>query len=324
MNSKETAANRFPFSSASSSSAPLRLCVNLLSLLLFASPLLAQQASVTQLTSDVYLFRFGFHSNIFVVTAEGVIATDPISPQAAPLYLREIRKVTDQPVRYVIYSHDHTDHIGGGSVFQPDGARFVAHQSALPVIRGRGVQAIVPPDLLVGDEHELRLGGKLVRLMHLGRIESESNIAIYLPQDKVLMWVDAVRSYGVPYRYLEGTDLRHFRRALQKVEKLDIDHLVHGHGPSTDKSQVTLFRRYFDDLDRFTRQEMKKYPVSEHRRTSGQRDPHLFFDTYIQRIASRSHARMRSGYSQLGGFESWGSKNAERMVVFFLHELPFE
>ncbi|MEE8586043.1 MAG: MBL fold metallo-hydrolase, partial [Acidobacteriota bacterium] len=257
MEGKNPAGCRSPFPSASSpSSAALRLCVNLL---LFASPLLAQQASVTQLTADVYLFRFGFHSNIFVVTPEGVVATDPIGTVAARLCLEEIRKVTDQPVRYVIYSHDHTDHIAGGAVFQP-GAQFVAHRSALEVIRQRGVKEIVEPDVLVGERHELRLGGKVIQLFHLGRIESESNIAIYLPQDKVLMWVDAVRSYGVPYRYLEGTDLRHFRRALEEVEKLDFDHLVHGHGPSTDKSQVTLFRRYFDDLDRFTRQEMKKYP----------------------------------------------------------------
>jgi hypothetical protein len=58
-------------------------------------------------TDNVYIFRYQFHQSIFVVTPEGVIATDPIGylrPQAVKTYIDEIKKVTPAPIKYVVYS----------------------------------------------------------------------------------------------------------------------------------------------------------------------------------------------------------------------------
>ncbi|MFQ5548194.1 MAG: MBL fold metallo-hydrolase [Woeseia sp.] len=289
-------------------------------LVLFALPGLAQDVSVTQLTDDVYHFRYDFHSNIFVVTDDGVIATDPLNPAAAEACLGEIRKRTDQPVRYVIYSHDHTDHIAGGKVYEGQ-ARFVAHRNALARIRARGVDEIVIPDLLVGDRHTIELGGKEVRLIHLGRVESASGLAIYLPDDKVLMWVDAVRSFGVPYRYFEGYDLFEFRNALTEVASRDFEILVPGHGPPTDRNRLVLFANYLDDMQAIAQEEMVKYSQHDHRARIGKVNPEKYFDTYISEIAGRVAKRMRPKYGDTGGFDDWGTKNAERTVVFLLHEI---
>ena len=84
-------------------------------------------------TDNVYIFRYQGHQAMFIVTPEGVIATDPIGryrPQAVTTYLDEIRKITSAPVRYVIYSHHHYDHIAGGKPFKDAGATFVAHKRA--------------------------------------------------------------------------------------------------------------------------------------------------------------------------------------------------
>ena len=45
---------------------------------------------------------------------EGVVVTDPISPDTAKVYLAEIRKITQAPIRYVVSSHHHYAHISGG------------------------------------------------------------------------------------------------------------------------------------------------------------------------------------------------------------------
>ena len=62
-----------------------------------------------------------------------MIVTDPISADAAAWLKAEIKILTDQPVRYVVYSHHHSDHITGGSVFA-DQATFVSHSAARPHI----------------------------------------------------------------------------------------------------------------------------------------------------------------------------------------------
>jgi glyoxylase-like metal-dependent hydrolase (beta-lactamase superfamily II) len=83
---------------------------------------------VTRLADDTYLFRHNTYQALFIVTDEGVIATDPIgllNPAVPALYKAAIAAVTEQPVRYVVYGHDHPDHIAGGQVFA-DTAQFVA------------------------------------------------------------------------------------------------------------------------------------------------------------------------------------------------------
>src|SRR5262245_52642181 len=65
-------------------------------------------------TDNVYVFRYQGHQAMFIVTPKGVIATDPIGryrPQAVTAYLDEIKKITNQPVKFLIYSHAHYDHI---------------------------------------------------------------------------------------------------------------------------------------------------------------------------------------------------------------------
>src|SRR5882672_4555930 len=77
-------------------------------------------------TDNVYIFRAGNHQSMFVVTSAGVIATDPIGygrPQAVTTYIDEIRKVSDRPIKYLIYSHHHYDHITGGQPFKNAGAK---------------------------------------------------------------------------------------------------------------------------------------------------------------------------------------------------------
>src|SRR2546428_12751978 len=93
----------------------------------------AQQAPAQQppyetrkVADNVYIYRHMGHQSMFVVTSDGVVATDPINPQAATIYLQEIRKVTQAPIRYVIYSHHHFDHIAGGAPFQQGGGPLTA------------------------------------------------------------------------------------------------------------------------------------------------------------------------------------------------------
>src|SRR5207244_8762409 len=84
-------------------------------------------------TDNVYIFRGGNHQSMFVVTSAGVIATDPIGygrPQMVQTYVDEIRKVTNQPIKYLVYSHHHFDHIAGGKPFKYAGAPITAPKPA--------------------------------------------------------------------------------------------------------------------------------------------------------------------------------------------------
>src|SRR5215472_6022593 len=81
-------------------------------------------------TDNVYIFRYMGHQSMFVVTPDGVIATDPISlRRPVKPYVDAIQAVTKAPVKYVIYSHMHFDHIAGGKPLKDLGASFVAQRN---------------------------------------------------------------------------------------------------------------------------------------------------------------------------------------------------
>ncbi len=135
-------------------------------LLPFFLPASAQQThptdEIAKLADDVYLFRHQSHQAIFIVTpGVSLYRSDQLGSRE---WLKaEIKKLTDQPVRYVIYSHHHNDHISGGSVFA-ETAHFVSHQAAQQRLLNNPDPDIPVPDLTFTDRMSIDLGGKRVEL----------------------------------------------------------------------------------------------------------------------------------------------------------------
>ena len=90
--------------------------------------------SITKITGDLYRHQNSFHYSLFLVTSDGIIVTDPINANAARWLKAELAKRFNKPIKYLIYSHDHVDHIAGGEVFA-DTATVVAHENTKADIR---------------------------------------------------------------------------------------------------------------------------------------------------------------------------------------------
>jgi glyoxylase-like metal-dependent hydrolase (beta-lactamase superfamily II) len=239
-----------------------------LSFLLLFGCLLVQSASVsaqqsrpddeiTKLADDVYLFRHRFHQAIFVITPQGVIVTYPISPDAATWLKTEIKKLTDQPVRYVIYSHDHADHISGGTAFA-DTALFVSHWGARREILKEPRAETPAPDLTFTDRLSIDLGGKHIDLIYTGRNHSDNSLVVLLPQQKLLFAVDFIPVDTVAYRTMRSDYPDEWIESLKKVEQLDFETLVPGHGKIGRKEHVRKFRGYLEDLIAAVQTSMQK------------------------------------------------------------------
>jgi glyoxylase-like metal-dependent hydrolase (beta-lactamase superfamily II) len=212
---------------------------------------------ITKLADDVYLFRHQFHQSMFITTSDGVILTDPISGDAAAWLKTEIAKLTDQPVRYVVYSHHHNDHITGGSVFA-DGAAFVSHAAARAYIAD-AADALTPvPTLTFSDRMFIDLGGKHVELIHTGRNHSDNSLVVLLPKEKILFAVDFIPVETVAYRTMRSDYPDDWIESLKRVEQLDFDTLVPGHGKIGRKEHVRMFRGYLEDLRTAVMEQIKK------------------------------------------------------------------
>src|SRR3954452_5890227 len=210
--------------------------------------------ATTKVTDNVYIFRYGGHQSMFIVTPAGVIATDPISERRpAKPYIEEIQKITKAPIKYVIYSHSHFDHIAGGKPFKDKGAVFVAHQNAKTRIQQvKDPDVVVPDQVVTGAKRNITLGGTTLELNYVGKNHSDSMLVMRLPKGKIIFTVDWVPIAGVQFRGMADNYLPDFFDGLKKVIAMDWERLINGHpGPGGrlgTKDDARNALAYLEDL----------------------------------------------------------------------------
>jgi len=201
---------------------------------------------ITKLAGEVYRFRNNNHYSVFAVTPAGVIATDPINAEAARWLKDEIRKRFAQPVRYLVYSHDHADHIAGGEVFA-DTAVVAAHANAKRTIVAEKRPTAVP-QVTFASEMSIELGGTVVELAYVGRNHSDNSIVMRFPKERLLFAVDFIPVERLAFRDFPDAYIQDWIETLRAVEAMDFDVLVPGHGPLGRKEHVRRFREYMEEL----------------------------------------------------------------------------
>jgi glyoxylase-like metal-dependent hydrolase (beta-lactamase superfamily II) len=222
-------------------------------------PTLAQEATpgalaadLQQFADDTYAFVNSGYISLFIVTDEGVIATDPGSQQGserAEAYQAAIESVTEQPVRYLVYSHDHADHATGGEVFA-DTATFISHRNAVEKLAALADPRTPVPEIAFTDQLTIELGGKTIELYYTGRNHSDNSIVLLYPERRLLFAVDFIPVNTLPYQNLPDAYPDEWIESLRWIEEnLDFDTLVPGHPPLPgSQANVTQVREYLQDL----------------------------------------------------------------------------
>jgi glyoxylase-like metal-dependent hydrolase (beta-lactamase superfamily II) len=169
---------------------------------------------------------------MFVVTSAGVIATDPVAygrPTGGQQYVDEIKKVTDKPIKFLVYSHHHYDHIAGGKAFKDAGARIIAHRKVKERLAPLGDPNTVLPDETFDGKRNLTLGGTTLELSYLGLNHSDSTIVMRLPKEKIIFVVDTIPVGSVPGRGMIDIYPLETEGFIKKVLAMDWERLIPGH-----------------------------------------------------------------------------------------------
>ena len=215
----------------------------------------AQDAKLTEALPGIYCMvdPTGDGANAtFITTKEGVIVVDTRgNEQEALQVLQAIRKLTDQPVIYVVNSHFHKDNISGNGVFKS--ARTIITQKkslAMTVLEAeRERRKITPANLVFDKKLELRLGKYHLKLIHPGPAHTEGDLYIYIPKWRTLITGGLVSNRIIPS--LGDSAIESWIHALVQMENLDAEVIVPGHGPVGGKPIVTQMKHYLMELKRF-------------------------------------------------------------------------
>ena len=203
----------------------------------------------------------GFISNAgFVVTPDGVVVFDALgTPSLAAKFLGLIRTVTSAPVKTVVMSHYHADHLYGLQVFKDEGAQVIAPAGAKDYL-GSDVSdsllatrrtelkpwvdahtRLVPADVYLTENHSFELGGMRFDLSLQGMAHSEGDLAMVVAPDQVMFTGDIIFEGRIPF--IGESNTKNWMEQLEQLRTARVKALIPGHGPMAKNP---------DELIRFT------------------------------------------------------------------------
>jgi len=205
----------------------------------------AAKQELVKVKDDLYVVHNDFvpGNSTALITNEGVVLVDDKFEIDHASIMAELKKVTNQPVKYVVNTHHHGDHSGGNVKLQQLNAQVVASEEA----RENMVDGKQPglPTVTFQHRAHVYLGGKNVELYHFGRAHTNGDVVAYFPAQRTLAAGDMF-TFGdaTPelIDYSGGGSAKEWTSTLDSVLQLDFDTVVPGHGVVTTKAEMRKFR----------------------------------------------------------------------------------
>jgi cyclase len=177
-----------------------------------------------------------------IVTAEGVVLVDSKFERMHDDILAKVKSVTNQPVRYLVLTHNHGDHSGGSARMQAIGATVISSVATREnMARGN---APGRAQVAYSGYSELTVGGTRLELREL-RGHTRGDTVVSLPARRAIIAGDLVTtpdSIPAIVNYADGGNWTELGESLDAIARMDFDVLVGGHGPNLRKPDLLKFR----------------------------------------------------------------------------------
>jgi quinoprotein relay system zinc metallohydrolase 2 len=223
--------------------------------------------------------------------------------------LASIRVRTDKPIRYVINTHGHPDHMFGNAAFVAAGTEFVGHIRLPQAMAARGpyyIEAfrrsmgneliddvrIVPPTRLIQGVQTLDLGGRTLIVKAWPTAHSDSDVTVFDTATKTLFAGDLVFIRHVPV--LDGS-IQAWLKLLDDLAALPAERVVPGHGPVSPWPQALIDeRRYLETLASDIRKDVtagRPIAAAANDAAAAERGRWDLFDDYNARNATAAYSQ---------------------------------
>jgi cyclase len=208
---------------------------------------------------------FGANAGI-IIGRDGIVVVDTlISAKEAKRFIKDIRAVSDKPIRYVVNTHDHLDHVLGNSEFAKLGTTIVAQAEtkAAMVKNGAGLlqrakyfglsdeamsgTTVVVPSLTFSDSMEIDLGDRKIEVVHAGPSHTGGSSLVYVPDSKTLFAGDILFTNYHPN--MRDGDIQGWVKALALIASMDVANIIPGHGPLSTEKDVADMKNYLIAFD---------------------------------------------------------------------------
>ncbi|HWJ70450.1 MAG TPA: MBL fold metallo-hydrolase [Sphingobium sp.] len=220
-----------------------------------AAPVLAQGAAmpgpepIEHITGNVYKIFGGGGNTLVVVQKDGVVLVDTKMPGNGPAILGEVKKITDKPIKMIINTHSHPDHIGSTDYIRehyPD-VRVISSEATKAEIAGNPMyKAGVLPNVTFKDRMTIGKGADQIELYTFGEAHTGSDTFVLFPATHVLFMGDVMAWNMAPFLPSGGASLLPSVQEKLIATVKDVKFVVEGHGyvdTWQDLVRITHFNR---------------------------------------------------------------------------------
>ncbi len=204
------------------------------------------------LKPSLYMITGGGANTLIRVTPDGLIVVDTKNPGGDNYdrVMEEIKSVSALPVKYVINTHHHPDHVGNNQKFIDAGAQIVALEALKTNMASDPRTKDIPglPTVTFAKDYVLKFGGAEVDAHFYGRGHTGDDTMVYFPDLKVVMVSDQITDATPIVDFANGGSALEWTKVLDGVLKLDFDMAIPGRGEPKTKAEVEAYRTKFATL----------------------------------------------------------------------------
>jgi glyoxylase-like metal-dependent hydrolase (beta-lactamase superfamily II) len=254
------------------------------------------------------------YNSMFLVTGDGVIVVD-VPPSIGEKINEAIAEVTNEPIKYLVYSHAHKDHIGGAHTL-PAGIEIVAQEDTLNFLKMANDTERPLPTQIFDNETTITLGNATLQLSYGGPYHQNGNIFIYAPQHKILMAVDQFSPGGTPWKHLATTPhVPSYIQSYDQVLNYDFDTYISGHGIGT-KDDVQLEKEYVADLRDNAGFAISNVNFTEATKNADKSNNAAVTEAYFNAMTDVCADRTDGNWKdKLQGVGVWTDEHCEKMII---------
>ncbi len=239
----------------------------------------------------------GHNNNLsFIITDDGVVVMNSGDNYLLAQSLHEeIKKLTKQPVKFVVLENSQGHAMLGSNYWQQQGAKIVMHKDAAKIMDAHGAAILagmrrrardkafktelVMPDIVMEDKYELNMGSWKIEILSLGLSHSPGDIMLWIPAKKLLISGDVAFYQRMPPLF-DSTNSAAWLETWKKLEALGAQYVIPGHGEATNMEEVTkVTKDYLEFLRGKVAEVIKKGGSLTDAYTIDQR-PFSYLDTY--------------------------------------------
>jgi glyoxylase-like metal-dependent hydrolase (beta-lactamase superfamily II) len=204
---------------------------------------------IRQLKPELYMITGGGANTLIRVTPEGLIVVDTKNPgdENYNRVMEEIRSVSNLPVKYVLNTHHHPDHVGTNQKFIDAGATVIALDALKTRMASDPRTKDIPglPTQTFAKDYVLKFGGAVVEAHSFGRGHTGDDTMVYFPDLKVVMVSDQITDATPIVDFANGGSAVEWTQILDGVLKLDFEMAIPGRGEPKTRADIQAYRTKF-------------------------------------------------------------------------------